>query len=215
MTKRLRAVVLDLYGTAVHITRPTNPFKRLFGDLGLSDPEQLQYARQVALTENFPDLASFVSRIAREPALDLAPYAADIINECNSVEVYPEIRSVLSKIRAAGLQLGVISNLAFPYKKPFLDLGISDLFDETIFSFEVGLMKPDPRIYRLMLERLQIASSEVIMVGDKLENDVRVPISIGMEGILLYRQPGICPEGAITNLSELPFKLRSTFLPII
>jgi epoxide hydrolase-like predicted phosphatase len=44
------------------------------------------------------------------------------------------------------------------------------LFDEIIFSYEVGLAKPDPRIYRLMLEKLGVQATEAIFIDDNLKN---------------------------------------------
>ncbi len=42
-----------------------------------------------------------------------------------------------------------------------------DLFDDRIISAEVGLMKPDPRIYRLASERLGLKPEEIVFSDDK------------------------------------------------
>ncbi len=47
---------------------------------------------------------------------------------------------------------------------------IADCFDEIIISAEVGMVKPDPRIYHLTLERLGVAPQEAIFVDDKRRN---------------------------------------------
>lgn len=47
---------------------------------------------------------------------------------------------------------------------------ILDAFDEVIVSAEVGLAKPDPRIYLLAVERLGVEASEAIFIDDFLEN---------------------------------------------
>ncbi len=198
-----RLVMLDLYGTAVHITKPTNPFKRLSKELGISG----QDVRRVALTEGFPDLSSFVRRVAPGSKLDVTPYENDLREECRSVEAYPETRSTLAELRAAGLRTALISNLSFPYKRPFYDLGLSGLFDIAVFSFEAGFTKPDPRIYMLPLERLGISPEQAVMAGDNLKNDVLGPMSVGVDGVLLCRE-GACPEGAISSLSGLLQRIR-------
>ncbi len=197
-----RLVVLDLYGTAVHITKPTNPFKRLSKELGVSG----QDVRRVALTENFLDLSSFVSRVAPGSKLDVRPFENDLLEECRSVEVYPETRSVLAELRAAGMKTALISNLSFPYKRPFDELRLSALFDIAVFSFEIGFTKPDPRIYLLPLERLGIPPDQAVMAGDNLKNDVLGPMGVGMDGVLLCRD-GPCPEGAVNSLSGLRGKI--------
>ncbi len=197
-----RLVVLDLYGTAVHITKPTNPFKRLAKELGISG----QDARRVALTESFPDLSSFVRRVAPGSKLDVSPYEKDLLEECRSVEAFPETRQILAELRAAGLRTALISNLSFPYKRPFDELGLAELFDFAVFSFETGFTKPDPRIYMLPLSALGIPPDQALMAGDNLKNDVHGPMGVGMDAVLLSRGES-CPEGAISSLSGLRGKI--------
>lgn len=48
--------------------------------------------------------------------------------------------------------------------------GILDAFDQVVISAEVGLAKPDPRIFALTLERLKITAAEAIFVDDFSEN---------------------------------------------
>ncbi len=48
--------------------------------------------------------------------------------------------------------------------------GIADAFDELVISAEVGMTKPDPRIYHLVLERLGVQPGEAVFVDDFMEN---------------------------------------------
>jgi epoxide hydrolase-like predicted phosphatase len=61
-------------------------------------------------------------------------------------------------------------------------LNISDAFDEMIISSELHLMKPDPRIYQLALQRLGAAAQESVFIDDLLEN-VEGARSQGMNAI--------------------------------
>jgi epoxide hydrolase-like predicted phosphatase len=47
---------------------------------------------------------------------------------------------------------------------------ISDVFDEMIISAEVGIAKPDARIYRIAVDRLGVAPQEAVFVDDFIEN---------------------------------------------
>jgi len=49
-------------------------------------------------------------------------------------------------------------------------LNILDAFDEVIISAEVGVAKPDPRIYQIALERLKVEPQEAVFVDDFVEN---------------------------------------------
>jgi len=59
---------------------------------------------------------------------------------------------------------------------------IADVFDELVISAEVGLLKPDPRIYQLALERLGVAPQEAVFVDDFTEN-VAGARAVGMHAI--------------------------------
>ena len=91
-----------------------------------------------------------------------------IENEVKSVKLYPETLSVLQKLKDRGLKLGLISNSAFSYKTPFYDLGLDLYFDTTLFSFEVGMKKPNLEIYKLSLQKLDVLPEQCIMIGDKI-----------------------------------------------
>lgn len=62
------------------------------------------------------------------------------------------------------------------------EYGFLHHFDSQVFSYEVGLLKPDPAIYRIALERSDTAPHEAVYINDKLEN-VQAAIALGMEGI--------------------------------
>lgn len=59
---------------------------------------------------------------------------------------------------------------------------IADAFDLMVISAEVGLAKPDPRIYQLILERLQVPAQAAIFLDDVVVN-VEAARSVGLMGI--------------------------------
>ena len=72
------------------------------------------------------------------------------------------------------------------------ELGLADCFDAYVVSAEVGVAKPDPRIYHITLERLDVLPAEAVFVDDFIEN-VEAARRIGMQAIhftdpLLARQ---------------------------
>lgn len=57
-----------------------------------------------------------------------------------------------------------------------------DMFDVTVFSAEVGLVKPDPRIYQLVLQELKLQPQETVFVDDFIENVVGAR-AVGMHAV--------------------------------
>lgn len=60
-----------------------------------------------------------------------------------------------------------------------------DAFDISLFSAEVGMAKPDPRFYRLILERLEVEPSQAVFVDDALSN-VEGARRVGMTAVRFH-----------------------------
>ncbi|HZA09485.1 HAD-IA family hydrolase [Mycobacterium sp.] len=84
---------------------------------------------------------------------------------------YPDTADVLKGLHAAGIRTAVVSNIAFDVRPAFGSLGVADCVDEFVLSFEVGLIKPDRRIFETALARLGVPAEEAAMVGDSEEAD--------------------------------------------
>lgn len=70
-------------------------------------------------------------------------------------------------------------------------------FDAVIFSADVHLRKPDPRIFHLMLARLGVKAAEAVFVDDFIEN-IEGAQTVGLKTVLFKSR-----EGAINELKEL------------
>jgi putative hydrolase of the HAD superfamily len=79
----------------------------------------------------------------------------------------------------------------------------------TIISEEVGIRKPDPEIFRICLNQLEIDAKQAIMVGDRLDKDVIGATRIGISGIWIDRKNQMIPQiyseiVIIRTLDEIP-----------
>lgn len=64
--------------------------------------------------------------------------------------------------------IGLLSNISSDWiTKEFLTLDEQQLFDTMVLSYEVGMAKPDPRIYTLACERLRVTPGETLMIDDR------------------------------------------------
>ena len=93
-------------------------------------------------------------------------------------------RNLLAFIQSVrpGLKTGVISNAWDGLRAYMKEQGFLDPFDEVIVSAEVGIVKPDPRIYQLALEKLGVQPSEAVFVDDMPEN-IAACEALGMQGV--------------------------------
>ena len=106
----------------------------------------------------------------------------------NTVE--PKAEPALRAVRDAGLVAAVISNSNGSIRSILETLGLARHVDFVLDSGDVGVEKPDPRIFRLALERASVAPSEAVYIGDLYSVDVLGARAAGLEAILL--DPGAC-----------------------
>lgn len=82
----------------------------------------------------------------------------------------------------SGSKTGIISNAWGQLPELLTSWGILDAFDVVVGSGDEGVMKPDPRIYHLALERLAIQAAQAVFVDDFIEN-IHAARNLGMHGI--------------------------------
>lgn len=81
-------------------------------------------------------------------------------------------------------KIGLLSNIGSSWiRDQFLTSQEQVLFDEMVFSFEVGMIKPDPRIFELTCERLGVTLAETILVDD-IERYCEAAKRLGMKAVL-------------------------------
>ncbi len=143
-------------------------------------------------------------------ALDHSAYSNSIVPEQATLDV-------LRDLDQAGYRIGLVSNVTLLPSLMRADLDASGLgahLHATVFSSEVGVRKPDPRIFREALERLGAEPGETVFVGDRLLDDVTGAQAVGMRGILTtqFRQEeavdGVQPDATIGSLADLRGVLR-------
>lgn len=96
-----------------------------------------------------------------------------------------EVPSCLERFRAMGMRLVVVSNANGTLKAHFQRLGLAGRVDHLLDSFDEGFEKPDPRIFRVGLERAGARAETTIHVGDFYHVDVVGARSAGLRAVLL------------------------------
>lgn len=181
--RHIKGVLFDAFGTLCHIESPRLPYRSImkrWGN-GAADCYQAIMTRDASLAE-----------FAREAGLsreETALLEAHVAEEMGSMCLFPEAPRTLQTLRAHGVKIGVVSNLAQPYGPPLLDL-LPFAPDACAFSYEIGARKPEAPIYRYAWEGLGCAPGELLMVGDSLQNDYQAPRALGLHALWLDRKAG-------------------------
>jgi putative hydrolase of the HAD superfamily len=95
-----------------------------------------------------------------------------IASDVASWSVYhDEVWALVARFRAAGGRTALLSNSGPEVlARVRADRSLEARFDTVVISCEVGLAKPDPRIYRLCLERLALTPAAALFVDDRADN---------------------------------------------
>lgn len=186
----IKAVVFDLFGTLVHFPddKGLQPHRKMFKELGLT-PEEMNPTRLIYMTENFTSMEELAQCFRIGADIDFFPFEKELERDVASVIAYPETIEVLEKLQAMGIIIGLISNLGAPYKRVIDNLKLGPYFSRMIFSCDpyVGMVKPNPEIYQLMIRDLGIEPHRILMTGDQLAKDVDPPRQAGMQAVHLDR----------------------------
>lgn len=101
------------------------------------------------------------------PTLEALPEAvyAQIL-EPEGWVAYADAVSAVGEIAGRGIRVGLVSNVGFDIRTILRHHGLGELADRCTLSFEVGYMKPDPRIFQAALRELGTPPAATLMVGD-------------------------------------------------
>ncbi len=120
-------------------------------------------------------------------------------------QAFDDTHRTLLRLRKDGYKLALITN---SWEQAFEHLDkkykVRDHFDVVITSYETGLMKPDPKIFKLALDKLDVLAGDAVMVGDSLPDDFRASRAAGLHAVLIDRwgrYPKFQPK--ISSLKEI------------
>lgn len=114
-------------------------------------------------------------------------------------------------------RLGVIANQPGEVRSAMRRDGLEPFFEVWGVSDELGVGKPDPRLFELAARTAGVPATSAVMVGDRLDYDVRPAKLVGMRAIWMLR--GEAPDeptpaqlgeadGSVRTLAELPAELE-------
>jgi len=106
--------------------------------------------------------------------------------------LHADVRPCLETLAAAGYRLGVIANQPSEVRRAMIRDGLTGYFEFLGVSDDLGLEKPDPRIFARAVEAIGADPSACVMVGDRLDHDVRPAKAAGMRAVWMLR--GEAPE---------------------
>jgi len=197
-------VVFDI-GNVLVRWNPRNLFRKT-----MKDEARMERFLAAALSMDFvslTDIAADFSLAVKERAKAFPEFAHELhLFDERWVETIggpiEENVALMRRLKAAGRPVYALSNFAavkFAIAQRMYDfLGE---FDHAVISGHVGAVKPDPRIFEILFERVGRRPEELLFVDDQIKN-VEAARALGMPSILYH--PGVDLESELSQRGALP-----------
>jgi HAD superfamily hydrolase (TIGR01493 family) len=223
---RYRAVLFDWRGTLVHIPKPAWHVARALESIAraagsetveaivervrgaLELPEFIEAERVIDLSAEFHRATTM--RMFDQAGLDreLAEALYRVEWEPQARPLYPDIPETLGVVRGRGAKIAVVSDIHFDIRPDCIAQGIDTFIDAYVLSYELGIQKPDPRIFVAAMTAIGVEAGEALMVGDTAHTDGGAAAA-GIATFILPRPDELAPRGLATGATSRSASPRS------
>ena len=220
----IKACVFDAYGTLFDVHSAVGKHRERLGDKadqvsGMWRTKQLEYTWLRSLMQCHADFWQ-VTQDALEYAFDAFNVTDDdlrndLMEAYLSLDCYPEVPEALERLKNRGLKMAVLSNGSPAMLEAAVkSSGLEKLIDKILSVEEIGVYKPDPRVYELAVHRLGVEAKEIIFQSSNAWDAVGAA-SFGLRvawvnrfGQRRERLPS-GPDVELKSLAELPALLEA------
>jgi putative hydrolase of the HAD superfamily len=191
---RFRAIVFDLWQTLVPWPHESALalYREMADAVGVPREEFVEVWTSHRSQRDVGPLAESVRRVFERLGVEADPQVVMSMRRGwtrDSLVPRPGALETLAELRCRGHLLGLITVCSEDVAELWGSSLFGGVFDATVFSCEVGLTKPDPRIYELCCRRLGVEAADCLFVGDGANNELPGAERVEMTAVQL-RVPG-------------------------
>ncbi len=171
----IKACVFDAYGTLFDVNSASRAAQDALGSrwqplADLWRTKQLQYTWLRGLGGHHADFwqvtSDALSFALESLRIDDADLHRRLMSLYLSLDVFPEVKPTLERLKAGGLKLAILSNGTPAMLASAVEhAGIGPLLDAVLSVEDVGVFKPHPSVYRLASDRLQLAPEAICFLS--------------------------------------------------
>lgn len=194
-----KAILFDLFHTLATVPPPglvgEKPISEILGVSG-EEWHRLYYDDDVLgrCLGRIHDGFEAMRRITHEldPTVDEARILAAVESrkrrfELGLVRIEQPILDALDRLRAAGVRIALVSDAGADDVESWEHSPLRSRLDAAVFSYQVGIRKPDPRIYRHALDAIGVRAEDAFFVGDGGSDEHRGARAVGVTPVLVTR----------------------------
>jgi putative hydrolase of the HAD superfamily len=222
----IQAVIFDLFGTLVDdfIARAAGIDTQMAAALDLPADEFLRVWKQTldmrilgAFQSVEANLEHVLEALRARARPEQIARAVEIRMDCikRALSPVPDAVSVLRELQRRSYKLGLVSNCSIEIPLVWHETAFAPYIDQPVFSSRVRLKKPDPRIYGLACESLEVSPESCLYVADGENYELAAALSAGLRPVLVrsaaarrhseIRREALEWRGAaVADLAEIP-----------
>ena len=213
----IKSVVFDAYGTLFDVNSAAEKCKDKIGDkwerfANFWRTTQLEYTWLRSLMKRHKDFWS-VTEDSLDKSMKVFNIDIEMKNELlnlyKTLSPYPEVKEVLSNLKKKSYKLSILSNGTPTLLNELVKSNdLENIFDDLFSIEEVGVYKPDPKVYDMPIKKYQIKSEEVAFLSANTW-DVSGGGNYGYNSIWVNRSKSIFdnldykPKNEVSNLTQL------------
>ena len=215
--KNIKAIIFDAYGTLFDVNSAAEKCKERLGDKweGFANywrTTQLEYTWLRSLMKRHKDFWQITEDSLDKSMnfynIDIA-MRSELLNLYKVLSPFTEVRDALNKLKQSNYKLAILSN-GTPdlLNELVVSNGLKDIFDDIFSVEEVGIFKPDSKVYDLPINKYNIKKDKVLFLSANTW-DVSGAGNYGYNAVWVNRNNNIFdkldfePNQQISNLSEL------------
>lgn len=165
----------DEHGAPIHLDKQAELMRRMTQPVGLpaaiADDDRVAWERRDLDPEQHRRAYVAILKASGLAVPGHAEALYERVLDPASWVPFPDTAEVLTALAAARIPVGIVSNIPFDLRSVFALHGLVDTVGAWALSFEVGAIKPNPRIFHAALDPLGVAPYDALMVGDSDEAD--------------------------------------------
>lgn len=136
----------------------------------------------------------FWLQYAKDHNIDLPhDWLQEFIKIKTTVVVDPKMYDLIAKLKETNLPIALLSNINPTQAQFSKDSGFFEPFDPCLLSCELGMEKPDPKIFDYLIHKLELPAKDILFIDDRPEN-VDAAKNQGIDAILFKSQAQLVQE---------------------
>jgi 2-haloacid dehalogenase len=215
--KNIKAIVFDAYGTLFDVNSAAEKCKGKIGDKweGFANfwrTTQLEYTWLRSLMKRHKDFwqvtEDSLDKSMKTFKID-ASMKSELLNLYKLLSPYPEVKEVLKKLKEKEYRLAILSNGTPTLLNELVKSNnLENIFDNLFSIEEVGIYKPDSKVYDIPIKKYQIKAEEIAFLSSNTW-DVSGGGNYGYNAIWVNRNKNIFdnldykPKNEVSDLTQL------------